>query len=236
MSNAHILLVDDDEELTCLIGDFLRSNGFRVETEHRGDRAIERICQEQPRLVILDIMLPGADGLAVCRGVRPHYNGPILMLTALDDDIDEVAALELGADDYLAKPVKPRLLLAHLRALLRRYDEDETTASRVPNRTEQLNFGRLELDRGKRRVSQGGQEIELTTAEFDVLWLLASHASIVLTRDDLYRRIYGLDYDGLDRSLDLRISRLRKKLGDDPKSPRIIKTVRGNGYLFTGQE
>lgn len=234
MSEPSILLVDDDEKLTGLIGDFLRENGFRVETELRGDRAIERIRKEQPRLVILDIMLPGADGLAVCRSVRPHYAGPILMLTALDDDIDEVAALELGADDYLGKPVKPRLLLAHVRALLRRYDEEEAPVKEQP-KPEPLRFGPLELDPLSRQARLRDDSVDLTTAEFDVLWHLACHAGTILTRDELYRSIYHLDYDGMDRSLDLRISRLRKKLGDDPKSPRLIKTVRGNGYLFTGQ-
>ncbi|MBI2382080.1 MAG: response regulator [Gammaproteobacteria bacterium] len=234
MSEACILLVDDDEKLTSLIGDFLRENGFRVESEPRGDRAIERIRKEQPRLVILDIMLPGADGLAVCRNVRPHYSGPILMLTALDDDIDEVAALELGADDYLGKPVKPRLLLAHVRALLRRYDEEEPPVRDLA-RPESLQFGPLYLNAMRRQASMHGVPVDLTMAEFDALWHLACHAGTILTRDELYRGIYHLDYDGVDRSLDLRISRLRKKLGDDSKSPRLIKTVRGNGYLFTGQ-
>ncbi len=230
--NPNILLVDDDLKLTELISDFLRENGYQVDVEHRGDTAIERIIKEQPRLVVLDIMMPGADGLAVCRAVRAQYSGPIIMLTALNDDIDEVAGLELGADDYLGKPIKPRLLLAHIRALLRRFDENDLELVKSPRR---IVVGDISLDLGARQASRNGIVLDLTTAEFDLLWLLGVHAGQVLSREDIHQRIFKVEYDGLDRTIDLRISRIRKKIGDDPRSPQIIKTVRGSGYLFASR-
>lgn len=233
--NPHLLLVDDDVKLTELVATFLRENGYLVQVEHRGDTAIERILKEQPRLVVLDIMLPGADGLAVCRAVRTRYPGPIIMLTALNDDIDEVAGLELGADDYLGKPIKPRLLLAHIRALLRRFDEGETDASGKPVGSRRLTVGDIVLDMGQRQAFREGQAMELTTAEFDLLWLLGQHAGQVLSREEIHQRIFRVEYDGVDRTIDLRISRIRKKIGDDPRSPQIIKTVRGSGYLFAAR-
>ena len=234
VDKPHILVVDDDVKLTELISAFLRDNGYYVEVEHRGDVAIERIVKSQPRLVVLDIMLPGADGLAVCRAVRARYSGPIIMLTALNDDIDEVAGLEIGADDYLGKPIKPRLLLAHIRALLRRIDEPDSPeqANKTPKR---IDVGDIVLDAGSRQASRHGEVFDLTTAEFDLLWLLGMHAGQVLSREEIHQRIFRVEYDGVDRTIDLPISRIRKKIGDDPRSPHIIKTVRGSGYLFAAR-
>jgi len=234
VDKPHILVVDDDVKLTELVSAFLRDNGYYVEVEHRGDVAIERIVKSQPRLVVLDIMLPGADGLAVCRAVRARYSGPIIMLTALNDDIDEVAGLEIGADDYLGKPIKPRLLLAHIRALLRRIDEPDSPeqANKTPKR---IDVGDIVLDAGSRQASRHGEVFDLTTAEFDLLWLLGMHAGQVLSREEIHQRIFRVEYDGVDRTIDLRISRIRKKIGDDPRSPHIIKTVRGSGYLFAAR-
>lgn len=229
--NPNILLVDDDIKLTELIGAFLRENGFAVDVVHRGDDAIVRILKEQPRLVVLDIMMPGADGLAVCRAVRSQYAGPIIMLTALNDDIDEVAGLELGADDYLGKPIKPRLLLAHIRALLRRFDDDGDTGKGA----HRIVVGDIVLDQGARQASRNGVVMELTTSEFDLLWYLGQNAGKILSREDIHMKIFRLEYDGIDRTIDLRISRIRKKIGDDPRSPHIIKTVRGSGYLFAAR-
>jgi two-component system response regulator RstA len=226
--NQNILLVDDDVKLTELISAFLSENGYSVDVEHRGDVAINRILNEVPRLVVLDIMLPGADGLAVCRAVRAKYAGPIIMLTALNDDIDEVAGLELGADDYLGKPIKPRLLLAHIRALLRRFDDDVEQ----PKASSRVQIGDMLFDHGARQAVRGGIILDMTTAEFDLLWLLVQNAGKVLSREEIHQRIFRLEYDGMDRTIDLRISRIRKKIGDDPRSPQIIKTVRGSGYLF----
>ncbi len=227
---ARILLVEDDERLAELTAEYLRRNDLEVAIEGRGDVAETRIQQEQPDLVILDVMLPGKDGFEVCRAVRPHYRGVILMLTARDEDFDQILGLEMGADDYIAKPVQPRLLLARIKALLRRFP---TAAEAGPANAEEQVFGQFRISQATRTASLGGETIDLTTAEFDLLWLLACHAGNVLSRDDLLQELRGIGFDGLDRSIDARISRLRKKLNDDPENPTRIKTVRGKGYLFS---
>ncbi|MCP5269216.1 MAG: winged helix-turn-helix domain-containing protein [Zoogloeaceae bacterium] len=229
--NPSILLVEDDDRLAELTAEYLRKNEFNVDIESRGDTAETRILDTQPDLVILDIMLPGQDGFAVCRAVRPKYDGIILMLTARDEDIDQILGLELGADDYITKPVPPRVLLARVKALLRR-------ATPVPGdemavNSESLTFGNFRISQQTRSAMLAGEAIDLTTAEFDLLWLLASHAGNILSRDDLLQQLRGIGFDGLDRSIDARISRLRKKLNDDPENPTRIKTVRGKGYLFS---
>ena len=224
-----ILLVEDDDKLATLVAEFLENNDYQVQIEGNGSNAIDIIIEQQPRAVILDVMLPGADGLTVCRTVRPHYSGPILMLTAMSDDIDEVAGLETGADDYLAKPVKSRVLLAHLRALLRRIEIKETDA----HHGDYVHAGSVKINPQNRTVMCGNEIIHLTTAEYNLLWLLAERSGEVVSREELHQKTFRLEYDGTDRSIDLRISRLRKKLGDDPKLPYIIKTIRGEGYLLT---
>ncbi len=230
---ARVLLVEDDAKLAALVREFLEGSGLEVSVESRGDRAPARILKERPELVILDLMLPGLDGLAICRQVRPHFDGAILMLTALGEETDEIVGLELGADDYLAKPVQPRRLLARVNTLLRRVDRGSsaTSASGDPN-PRRLAVGRLVVDAGNRQATMDGEVVVLTTAEFDLLWLLASHAGEVLSRDQIYQALRGMEYDGLDRSMDLRVARLRRKLGDDGKQPRLIKSVRGAGYLL----
>ncbi|MBV8045597.1 MAG: winged helix-turn-helix domain-containing protein, partial [Paludibacterium sp.] len=175
-----------------------------------------------------DLMLPGKAGFEICRDLRPYYSGRILMMTARNDEIDEILGLELGADDYLAKPVEPRKLLARVRALLRR-----GTARAGGGGADQLTFGQFTINQGTRTAMLGSQSLELTTAEFDLLWMLASHAGSILSRDDILGKLRGIGFDGNDRSIDARISRLRKKLLDDPMSPSRIKTVRGKGYLFS---
>ncbi|MCL2829234.1 MAG: winged helix-turn-helix domain-containing protein [Betaproteobacteria bacterium] len=227
--NTHILLVEDDEKLAALTAEYLRKNDFEVAIEHRGDTAEARILSERPALVVLDIMLPGKDGFEICRSVRPNYSGVILMLTARDEDFDQILGLELGADDYIAKPVQPRVLLARIRALLRR-----SQASPPDNENDEIiSFGNFRISQYTRSAHLGTTEIELTTAEFDLLWLLAQRAGTTLSRDELLHELRGIGFDGLDRSIDARISRLRKKLGDDPDNPTRIKTVRGKGYLFS---
>jgi two-component system response regulator RstA len=230
---ARILLVEDDAKLAALVREFLEASGFEVGVEPRGDRAPARILDEQPDLVILDLMLPGLDGLAICRQVRPCFDGAILMLTARGEETDEIVGLELGADDYLAKPVRPRRLLARVNTLLRRVDRTAAPGSAEGDSAgRRLTVGRLVVDAGNRQATMDGELVALTTAEFDLLWLLASHAGEVLSRDHIYRELRGMEYDGLDRSMDLRVARLRKKLGDDGKRPRLIKSVRGAGYLL----
>jgi two-component system OmpR family response regulator/two-component system response regulator RstA len=174
-------------------------------------------------------MLPGKDGFEVCRAVRSQYRGVILMLTARDEDFDQILGLEMGADDYIAKPVQPRVLLARIKALLRRLPPRRGANGESDN----MVFGQFKISQATRTASLSGHTIDLTTAEFDLLWLLASHAGNVLSRDDLLQELRGIGFDGLDRSIDARISRLRKKLNDDPENPTRIKTVRGKGYLFS---
>ncbi|SIR95661.1 two component transcriptional regulator, winged helix family [Moraxella cuniculi DSM 21768] len=222
-----ILIVEDDERLAMLTQDYLRKNGLDVAIETDGTRAIRRIISEQPDLVVLDVMLPGSDGLTVCREVRAQYHQPILMLTARTDDMDQVLGLEMGADDYVAKPVQPRVLLARIRALLRRSDTAPSESS--PQR---LEFGDLVIDNGGRSVTLNDELVDFTSAEYDLLWLLASNAGRILSREDIFERLRGIEYDGQDRSIDVRISRIRPKIGDDPENPKRIKTVRSKGYLF----
>lgn len=230
--NWRILIVEDDERLATLTKDYLESNGLKVSVEGDGSRAIERIKTEQPDLVVLDLMLPGEDGLAVCRIVRPYYKGPILMLTARTEDLDQVLGLEMGADDYVAKPVRPRVLLARIRALLRRVKEAPEEQEAESTSENRLTFGNLVVDSAMREAWLDGKSIDLTSAEFDLLWLLSSSAGRVLTREEIFHQLRGIEYDGQDRSIDVRVSRIRPKVGDDPMNPKRIKTVRSKGYLF----
>lgn len=226
---TNIFLVEDDEPLAALIQEYLEKHGFRVAVELRGHTAVERILTERPDLVILDIMLPGKDGFEICSEVRPKYSGPLIMFTARDEDIDQLLGLELGADDYICKPVQPRLLLARIKTVLRRVNGHHSLPS-----SNEYHFDGFKINASSREAHLKGDLLDLTTAEFDLLWLLASNAGEIMNRDDILSQLRSIDYDGMDRSIDLRISRLRKKLGDNPASPQRIKTVRGSGYLFVG--
>lgn len=229
---SRILIVEDDERLATLTREYLEGNGFEVDVEGDGNRAVDRILNENPDLVILDVMLPGEDGLGVCRRVRPEFSGPILMLTARTDDMDQVVGLEMGADDYISKPVRPRVLLARVRALLRRVVNAGDHTELQSSDDSRLQFGNLVVDNAMREAWLGNESIDLTSAEFDLLWLLASNAGRVLTREEIFTALRGIEYDGQDRSIDVRVSRIRPKVGDDPMHPRRIKTVRSKGYLF----
>ncbi len=228
-----ILLVEDDVRLANLTREYLESEGYSVELEKRGDTAVNRICDLNPDLVILDLMLPGKNGLEICRDVRPKYNGPIVMLTARDEEVDEIVGLEIGADDYITKPVQPRKLLARIRALLRRAAAETNHAILLlqPEATE-LVFGQLTINDKSRQVIFNKAEVPLTTNEYELLILLAKETGNVVSRDKVLLMMRGIGYDGIDRSVDINISRLRKKFGDDTTSPKKIKTVRGKGYLF----
>jgi two-component system response regulator RstA len=220
-----LLLVEDDVRLARLVQEYMEQHAFTVKVERRGDTAVQRIIDDQPDLVILDLMLPGLDGMDVCRQVRSQYRNPILMLTARDEDIDQVLGLELGADDYVIKPVKPRVLLARIQNLLKRFNpEPETRTS--------FTIGELHISSKTREATLGGKPLSLSSQEFELLYLLASNAGTILSRDDILSTLSGIEYDGLDRSVDIRIARLRKLLMDDPANPRFIKTVRSVGYLF----
>ncbi|BBB25902.1 response regulator [Amphritea japonica] len=235
-----ILLIEDDEKLTELLSLYLTRNGFDVEVGHRGTDAEPMLLRSQPDLLILDLMLPGMDGLSVCRQVRSFFKGKILILTASDDDMDQVAALEMGADDFVCKPLQPRVLLARIRMLLRRQGNDspstaEKTIEKAPVSDENvslLRLGGLELNNLTQRCFLDGELVNITPGEFDLLWYLATNADQVLSRDQLVKQTRGIEYDGVDRTIDNKIVLLRKKLNDNPSLPNRIITVRGKGYLL----
>ena len=227
-----ILLVEDDTRLSALIQEYLQKQGMLVSIEHRGDLACKRIVAESPDLVILDLMLPGMDGLEVCRTVRPQYAGPIMMLTARDEDIDQVVGLEIGGDDYITKPVQPRVLLARIRALMRRFSNPGSAQQAEQAGNGEYCYGCFTISATAREAWLHDEVLDLTTNDFDLLWLLASNPGEIFTRDAILESLRGIDYDGIDRSVDIRISRLRKKLRDDTSHPLRIKTIRGKGYLF----
>ena len=230
-AKPRILLVEDDLKLAALVKEYLESDQFVVDVESRGDTAANRILTDKHDLFILDVMLPGLDGFEVCKRVRPDFDGPILMLTARSEEVDEVIGLETGADDYMSKPVRPRLLLARMRTLLRRVQLNETPRT-ISEECALIELTNLQIDATQRSVLLKGHPIYLTTAEFDLLWFLAQRPGEVVTRDQIFEKVIGMPYDGLDRSADLRITRLRKKLGDDGKQPSRIKSIRSVGYLL----
>ena len=224
-SMYNVLLVEDDQALASMVADFLLPYGIIVKVESRGDTAASRITNENPDAVVLDISLPGQDGLSVLREVRNDYKGAIIMLTARGEEVDEVIGIEAGADDYMPKPVRPRALLARLKMHLRRSLPDDDPGKPIV-------VGALTIDPSRREVELEGESIDLTTAEFDLLYLLAKHAGKPLSRNEISQAIHQIKYDGFDRSIDLRISRLRKRLGDNPARPQRIKSVRGVGYML----
>ena len=223
-----ILLVEDDRRLANLTAEYFRQNDLSVAVEARGDCALARFRQLRPRVVLLDLMLPGSDGLTICRELREIFAGPILIFTARDSDIDQVIGLEAGADDYVAKPVDPMVLLARTRALLRRTGSGRAAAGG----SAELVLGNLRISAAAQQAWLDGEPVELTTQEFELLDLLARNAGRILSRQEIFRSVRGIEYDGLDRSIDGRISRLRRKLGDSATAPTRIKTVWGKGYLL----
>lgn len=223
---SRILLVEDDQRLAGLVQSFLQQNGFVVQVCDNGLQAEQHARDFAPELIVLDLMLPGLDGFAVCRALRAWFKQPILMLTAKQSDIDQVLGLELGADDYVIKPVEPRVLLARINALLRR-TQNSMTADQ-----QKLEFGRLKMNQSAREAYYDNQLVELTSYEFDLLWMLAKHAGQTVRREAIHKQIIGREYDGLDRTVDVRVSHLRRKLGDNAETPFRIKTVWGKGYLF----
>ncbi|MDP2592105.1 response regulator [Vibrio splendidus] len=227
MNRQSILVVEDDIDIAETICDYLQQENFNATYESNGLLAEKRMLAEQPSLVLLDVMLPGKDGLSICRDVRPFYNGYILMFTAKEDDIDQIVGLEVGADDYLIKPVKPRLILAKIKSFLRR---SIPTQDQAP--TQLIQLGALSIDSLNRRVTLDNIHIHLTSAEFDLLEILAKNAGQILSRTEISIKLFGKEFDGLERGIDNRISQLRKKLLDnDQVSPRF-KTVRNKGYVL----
>ena len=224
---GRILIIDDDERLAAMVADYLGGAGFRVVASATAFEGQLRLKREQFDALVLDLMLPDADGLEVCRRIRQTSDVPILMLTARGDAMDRVVGLEIGADDYLPKPFEPRELLARLRAILRRKQAPPQNVAR---------FGRLEIDRGARRVTIDGEERALTAYQFALLDALAGHAGRVMSRDALMDLTKGETLEAFDRSVDVHISRIRAAIEDDPKKPRRIITVRGAGYVFAKEQ
>jgi len=229
MNGACVLIVEDDAEISRLVQDLLSREGFEVRAAENADDMTEAMTATAPDLIILDLMLPGEDGLSICRRLRANSVVPILMLTAKNDDIDRVVGLEMGADDYLAKPFNPRELLARVRAILRRTQGD------TPVRSENRRFGfdRFVMDVDARMLStQSGEQLSLTSAEFDLLACFVQRPRRVLSRDQLLDWTRGREADPFDRTIDMSVSRLRKKLNAYAPGSDFITTVRNNGYLF----
>jgi DNA-binding response OmpR family regulator len=223
------LLVEDDVRLAALTREYLEGHGVAVEVAGDGRLGLEAATRRRFDVVLLDLMLPGKDGLTVCRELRGRSDVPILILTARGEEADRVLGLELGADDYLAKPFSARELLARIRALVRRARGQAGPANEV------VRVGGLVLDPGARRATLDGRELPLTAYEFDLLRALAERAGRVLSREQLMERARGSAEDAFDRSIDVHVSHLRQKLGDDPRRPRLLKTVRGAGYVLAAE-
>jgi len=221
---AHVLLIEDDSRLAEMVSEYLGQAGFRVASAGSGEEGLARFAREPFDALVLDLALPGIDGLEVCRKLRASSDVPVLMLTARGDAMDRVVGLEIGADDYLPKPFEPRELLARLRAILRR-------RGGAP-RGDVLHFGRVEIDRGARVVRVDGAEKVLTSHQFALLVALAENAGRVMSRDALMDALRGEPLEAFDRSIDVHVSRIRQAIEDDPRNPRRIVTVRGAGYVF----
>jgi len=228
-SAPRILVVDDDPGMRSLLEAYLGDSGFSVETAMDGVAMWQVLETGMPDAIVLDLMMPGEDGLTLARRLRSQSNVPILMLSARGEEIDRVVGLEMGADDYLAKPFSPRELLARLRALLRRSHAQE--AIPVPD-SSSCAFGPYQLDVASHRLTQGGVEVKLSTAEFALLRIFVEHPLRVLSRDTLIDMLKGYERDPYDRSVDTRVTRLRRKIEPNPGEPVYIRTVRGEGYLF----
>lgn len=226
--NEKILVVDDEEHIVELAELYLGNEGYAVVSAQDGVEAIEKIASETPDLVVLDIMIPEMDGLDVLRELRKTSGVPVIMLTARESEVDKVVGLELGADDYLTKPFSPRELVARVKAVLRR-------SKPRPAEEEIITRGDLTIDAGRRQVQVSGLgEVELTAREFDLLYVLAANPGMVLTRDRLMEKVWGYEYVGDTRTVDVYVRHLREKLHDDAENPQFIETVRGVGYRFKG--
>ena len=221
------------DDLENLQRSIVLSHAAGVVIDPRGDSAQARIEREQPDLVLLDIMLPGKDGMTLCRDLRPTFPGPIVLLTSLDSDMNHILSLEMGANDYILKTTPPAVLLARLRLHLRQHSQQPKEESVQPlTQHNALHFGLLCIDPVNRQVTLGEETITLSTSDFDLLWELATHAGQIMDREALLQNLRGVSYDGMDRSIDVAISRLRRKLYDNALEPFRIKTVRNKGYLF----
>ena len=224
---SRVLIIDDDERLNGLLTEYLGKFGYSVRAATRPSAGLRSLKSDPPDLVILDVMLPEMDGLAVCRRIRESSHVPVIMLTARGDVSDRIVGLELGADDYLPKPFEPRELVARMQAVLRRRAEDATDIVRA---------GAVEVNWTTRAARVHGRELALTTAEFELLGFLVRNRGKVLSRERIIEGTHDINWAAFDRSIDVLISRLRQKLGDDSKRPAFIRTVRGVGYSFVGDD
>jgi DNA-binding response OmpR family regulator len=225
--NTRLLIIDDDPKLNHLLTDYLTEFGYQVKTAVSPSQGLTALQQDPPDLLILDVMLPEINGFDLCKKIRRDSNIPIIMLTARGDPMDRILGLELGADDYLPKPFEPRELVARIQAVRRRTSAVSPKGPKT--------FGRLSLEEGKRQVLLDGNILDLTTNEYNALALLMRHAGQVLDRDQILQTLRGMDSDAFNRSVDITMSRVRQKLGDNPKAPIFIKTIWGTGYMFIGQ-
>lgn len=224
-----VVYIEDDERLASLTARYLETHGVRVVLAPDARDGIAKILRERPDVILLDLMLPGTDGLEACRQLRARVDTPIIMVTARGDEVDRVVGLEGGADDYIPKPFSSRELLARVRAQARR------ARGRVGPAPTVLRVGALVIDAAARRAAQGGKDLPLTTYEFTLLLVLAERAGRVLSREQIMELVRGSADEAFDRSIDVHISHLRQKLGDDPRNPRLLKTVRGIGYMLADE-
>ncbi len=222
---SHILIIDDDTELTDLLIDYLKPEGFEISCVHDGENGVKKALNQPFDAIILDVMLPKLNGFEVLKAIREHLDTPVLMLTARGDDIDRIVGLEIGADDYLPKPCNPRELVARLRAILRR-------TQKSPVHKPILEYNNIVVDCSKRTVTFQGHELELTNAEFNIIEMLIKSPGQAFSKEELTEYALGRKYTAYDRSIDVHISNLRNKLGDNATDEGLIKTVRGFGYLF----
>ena len=226
-----ILVIDDDVELCSLVSEYLQPEGFQVESVHDGERGLERALSGDHLLIVLDVMLPKINGFEVLRRIRRTSRIPVLLLTARGEDVDRIVGLEIGADDYLPKPFNPRELVARIRAILRRTRSPE--AARETQIPEMIRVGDIELDPATRTVRHAGKPVDLTSVEFNLLQVLLREAGRVVTREDLASSVLSRKFSPFDRSIDMHVSKVRKKLGDVDGGTDHIKTVRGVGYIFS---
>jgi two-component system, OmpR family, response regulator CpxR len=228
-----ILVIDDDVELCSLVGEYLEPEGFQIEAVHDGTRGLDRALNGDHLLVVLDVMLPGMNGFDVLRRIRNTSRIPVLLLTARGEDVDRIVGLEIGADDYLPKPFNPRELVARIRAILRRTQAGEKAVERTDDQIpDVVHVGDIELDPATRIVRQNGRQVELTSVEFNLLHVLLREAGRVVTREHLVDAVLSRKFSPFDRSIDMHVSKVRKKLGDSDTGSDHIKTVRGVGYIF----
>ncbi len=232
MQNKKLLIVDDDPGLRELLLEYLTSHGYEVEAVANGVEMEQFLLKNTVNLVILDLMMPGEDGLSLSRKLRQQGKLPIIMLSARGEDVDRIIGLEVGADDYLAKPFNPRELLARIRAVLRRNDESNTAVA-IEKQSGSHRFGSFQIDMNSRSLAKDGVAVALTAGEFNLLRIFVEHPNSVLSRDQLMDMMKGYERSPFDRSIDIRVTRLRRKIEVDPATPEFVRTVWGEGYMFT---